>query len=45
MQISEAPKDLTLDSRLAEEVMDATGKQSTDACITEENSAPSSRKR
>lgn len=41
---SEAPKDLTLDSRLAEEVMDATGKQSTDACIPEENSAPSSRK-
>ncbi|XP_027182543.1 myosin-11-like isoform X1 [Coffea eugenioides] len=43
-KISEAPKDLTLDSRLAEEVMDATGRQSTDACIPEENSAPSSRK-
>ncbi|CDP09767.1 unnamed protein product [Coffea canephora] len=43
-KISEAPKDLTLDSRLAEDVMDATGKQSTDACIPEENSAPSSRK-
>lgn len=43
-KVPEALKDLTLDSRLAEDVMDTTQKHSTEACIPEENGALSSRK-